>query len=205
MSKFSKFLGATAIVATIALAATAAEATPYISGSFSISTQTDTLTLLTTTTSFHINGQVPQSFGATGDFTDAGVVFPASLNAATQLDFGAGPPPTGFDFSFSDFGSFTAATATLAHVNSGFNASVEWNVIGSFTVGSFWDNSGTVLTANETWTCNQTGGAGKTISCSGTFNSPESVVPTPEPLTLSLFGAGLAGAVALRRRMKKTT
>lgn len=121
----------------------------------------------------------------------------------TQLDFGAGPPPAGFDFSFSDFGSFTASSAILAHVNSGFNASVEWNVIGNFTVGTFWGNAGTILTANETWTCNQTGGAGKTISCSGTFNSPASTVPVPEPLTLSLFGAGLAGAAAMYRRKKK--
>jgi hypothetical protein len=191
-------------VIAVALAAPAAQATPYTVGSFSISTQTDTLTDVTTTTSFHINGQIPQSFGATGDFTDLGVVFPLSLNIATQLDFGAGPPPTGFDFTFTDFGSFTAISAVLAHVNSGFNASVEWNVIGKFTVGSFWDNAGTVLTANETWTCNQTGGAGKSISCSATFSSPQSVVSIPEPLTLSLFGAGLIGAAALRRRKKSS-
>ncbi len=187
-------------VLAVTLAAPAAHATPYTIGSFSISTQTNTTTDVTTTTIFDINGQTPQSFGATGDFTDASVVFPASLNAATQLDFGAGPPPTGFDFLFSDFGKFTATSAVLAQVNSGFNASVEWNVVGTFTVGSFWDNAGTVLTANETWTCNQTGGAGQAISCSATFNSPKSVVSVPEPLTLSLFGAGLVGAAALRRR-----
>jgi len=183
----------------LGLAAPAANATPYTAGSFSITTATDTTTNVTTTTSFHISSLVPQSFGATGDFTDAGVVFPATLNSATQLDFGASPP-TGFDFSFPDFGTFTASSAVLAHVNSGFNASVEWNVIGSFTVGTFWDNAGAILTANETWTCNQTGGAGNSISCSGTFSSPESTVNTPEPLTLSLLGAGLLGAGALRRR-----
>ena len=188
--------GATAIV----LAAPAAQATPYTVGSFSISTQTDPTTNVTTTTNFHINSLVPQSFGATGDFLDAGVVFPGTLNSATQLDFGAGPPPTGFDFSFADFGSFTATSATLVQVHSGLNASVEWNVVGTFTVGSFWDNAGDVLTANETWTCNQTGGAGKSISCGATFSSPQSVVNIPEPLTLSLFGAGLAAAAAFRRR-----
>jgi hypothetical protein len=35
----------------------------------------------------------------------------------------------------------------------------------------------------------------------GAFDSPRAV---PEPITLSLFGAGLAGAVALRRRKMKS-
>jgi hypothetical protein len=44
-------------------------------------------------------------------------------------------------------------------------------------------------------------GGGDQLSSSGTFDlSPHQSVP--EPLTLSLFGAGLAGAVASRRRKK---
>ncbi len=186
----------------LGFAVPAANATPYTVGSFSISTQTDTTTDVTTTSSFHISSLVPESFGATGDFTDAGVVFPATLNAATQIDFAA---VTGFDFSFADFGSFTATSATKSPpIVVPPNASVTWDVVGTFTVGSFWDNAGDVLTANETWTCNQTGGAGNTISCSATFHAPEVVISTPEPLTLSLFGAGLVGAVALRRRKART-
>ncbi len=34
------------------------------------------------------------------------------------------------------------------------------------------------------------------------YASANSVTPVPEPLTLSLFGAGFAGAVAMRRRKK---
>ena len=50
MAKVSKFLGAAAVAATLSLVATAAEATPYTAGSFSISVQTDTTTDVTTTT-----------------------------------------------------------------------------------------------------------------------------------------------------------
>jgi hypothetical protein len=30
------------------------------------------------------------------------------------------------------------------------------------------------------------------------------LIPVPEPITLSLFGAGVAGAIALRRKAKKS-
>ena len=181
----------------VGLAVPAANATPFTVGSFSISTNTDTTSDVTTTTSFHIDSLVPIAFGATGDFTDAGVTFPSALNASTTIDFAA---VTGFDFSFSDFGSFTATSAHLAQTTPAPNGSATWNVIGTFTVGSFWDNAGTILSASETWTCNQTGGAGNSISCGGTFNAPSAIRNIPEPLTLSLFGTGLVGAAALRRR-----
>jgi len=201
MAKFTKFLGAAVAVATFSLVATAANATPYSVGSFSISFTTDTKGDVTTNTSYHIDSLVPHALGATGSFTDVSVSFPGALNLATTLDFGA-TPPTGFDFSFGGFGTFTALTATKVNFTTGNNASVQWDVVGTFIAGTFWDNPGASFSADETFSCTQTGGVGKTISCSGTFNAPAVPVTTPEPLTLSLFGAGLAGAAALRRRRR---
>jgi PEP-CTERM motif len=43
-----------------------------------------------------------------------------------------------------------------------------------------------------------------TVSDSGLFDNISDETEVPEPLTLSLFGAGLAGAVAMRRRKSKS-
>jgi hypothetical protein len=44
------------------------------------------------------------------------------------------------------------------------------------------------------------------FSTNGTTSCTPGVdCPVPEPITLSLFGAGLAGAVAVRRRRRKQT
>jgi hypothetical protein len=45
---------------------------------------------------------------------------------------------------------------------------------------------------------------GPKITIGGTPSSPPPPPPVPEPLTLSLFGAGLAGLIAMRRRRKAT-
>jgi hypothetical protein len=152
---------------------------------------------VTTTLSFATANVITTT--TTGDFSDAGVTLPATLPTGGALNFGA---VTGFDFSDAGIGSFVAASATSSNIQTGTNASITWNVIGTYTVGADWDNVGTALTGNETWTCNQTGGPGNTITCSGTFHAPAVPITTPEPLTLSLFGAGLAGAAVIRRRRK---
>ena len=46
------------------------------------------------------------------------------------------------------------------------------------------------------------GSPGVTGNVSAEFDPPGAPLPVPEPLTLSLFGAGLAGAFAARRRKK---
>jgi hypothetical protein len=59
--------------------------------------------------------------------------------------------------------------------------------------------------------CVGTSHSGDRLQCGGTPGATGNVsaevdaaVPVPEPFTLSLFGAGLAGAIAMRRRKKKT-
>jgi hypothetical protein len=98
----------------------------------------------------------------------------------------------------------------LHSVQTGSTASATWGILGTFVLGSDWANAGTSFSAYETWSLTQTGGAGHSISVSGSFASPSTFIPppppsqVPEPLTLSLFGAGLAGLGALRMRKKKS-
>ena len=61
--------------------------------------------------------------------------------------------------------------------------------------------------ASLTFTFNQTGGAGATVSGSFTLASPPVSSPVPEPgvWVMMLSGAGLAGVAARRRRKTAQT
>jgi hypothetical protein len=203
MSKFGKFLGTAAVLATLSVAATSAQATPYVTGSFAFDAPSTTTTAVTSTTQFLVASISTATPTPTGDFV--GQVFPSILSSPGTIDFttpGTEPTLAAFDWTAAGLGSFEANSVVfLGSGTLGGFAFVSYGVLGDFTVGSDWSNSGTVLSGSETWSCNQTNGAGNAIRCGGTFNAPASVT-VPEPITLSLFGVGLAGAAAFRRRRR---
>ena len=179
--------------ALVAGVGSTAHAVPFTQGSLVISATTDTTTDLSTTTAFNLHpAQFVLSLG-TGDFS--------GLPTVTQAD-------TGFDlsnlssFNFTDgaLGSFAATGVSNLSFNGATHA-LSFLVLGDYTTGTDFDAA--TLTADEAFSLTQIGGPDTAISISATFFSPEVLPPsTPEPMTLSLFGGGLAALGLMRRRRK---
>jgi hypothetical protein len=184
-------LGATALAGVTSFGETA-HAIPFNAGSIAIQATTSTTTALSTTTAFALSSPTNLVSGA-GDFT--------GLSASAITGFGPTLDMSNlstFNFSDAGIGSFVATPGTL-HILSNGGGVLSFDLVGTYTIGSDFSNAGSTMTADETFSLTQTNGAGA-ISISGTFQSPQNVVP--EPMTLAVFGASLAGLGVLRRRTK---
>ena len=181
------------VALVMALSSGEAQAVPYTAGSVSINASTATNTDILTTTAFALTG-------ITVGMTDTG-----SLLGAPGLPFSA-PPKTidfasaaTFAFNIAGIGEFDPANVKLLAKTTGTFESVTYAVIGTFIIGSDFTNSGQMISADETWTLNQTKGNGNAVSIGGTFEAPAQV-NVPEPMSLLLLGSGLLIAGAYRRR-----
>lgn len=100
------------------------------------------------------------------------------------------------------FGSYAGTVTSVASQS----AAVTLKSLGTFTpLGALSGYS--AGPASVTFTFNQTGGAGTSVSGSFTLASPPVPSPVPEPgvWVMMISGAGLAGAIARRRRQKAKT
>jgi len=138
----------------------------------------------------------------------------ASLPDGTGTTYASG---TATISNSTDFGlnnhDFDLLLDTFALPNVNLASGTYWLILqnGSVTGGDniYWDQGGGLssLWANGNFlgpdtncgfSANTNGSCGLSFDITGTPNT------VPEPLTISLFGAGVAGAVAMRRRKTKT-
>jgi|GEM_PF-3378971 len=107
---------------------------------------------------------------------------------------------------FGTFNYFLDCNTACAS-NSPWTAGLDFNITtASITTASFIDGGTVTDTYFVADISNPNGGNAKTgrigASYIGTGTPRITITEVPEPFTLSLFGAGLAGAAALRRRRK---
>ena len=138
---------------------------------------------------------------------NSGTTFDGGTTSVTDVLQSALSPNTfGFDVELNTFTLNANLAAGTYYLNLQNAVSVGGNLVGWDQGGGSSDAllDGTRLKTGDT--CLDGSGAQTNGSCAETFriNGTNQVTGVPEPLTLSLFGAGLAGASIIRRRREKS-
>jgi hypothetical protein len=181
----------TFIVAGLAiLASTVAAAATPIAGTYTI-TDTGTST---------ITGINPINLDLTLNVAQA-------VNLGTIKELADGTPTIKVSFNFTAPVSATAsATANDTFSTPGNSAHDAISWLASALIVNFSDGAALkIVFSDQTYNGNASGYAG--LAATATFTllqAPRVAAQVPEPVTLSIFGAGLIGAAAMRRRKKKS-
>jgi hypothetical protein len=114
-----------------------------------------------------------------------------------------------FDLGVStQSGPFSGTISVDADLGSNVSLVTDTGSTGTLSGSTLWTGESELFTATSTTTTisiiGETDSAGEFIGLDNVaFNAVSPATGVPEPLTLSIFGAGLAGAAIVRRRKKK--